>query len=101
MKVKGKQIKDVAFWIKCHVVILFLVPCHTKWKKSFFLSGKYQSFNITPTNFYNSWESTFWDYGLREFLLCALKGKHFGLWYYDYYYSTKENCNIMGVKIKE
>lgn len=32
MKVKGKQIKDIAVGIECHILILFQVSCHTQWK---------------------------------------------------------------------
>lgn len=44
MKLKGKQIKDIAFWIECHILILFLASCHTQWdgRGGTFLSRKYQ-----------------------------------------------------------
>lgn len=32
MKVKGKQIKDIAVGIECHILISFQVSCHTQWK---------------------------------------------------------------------
>lgn len=52
MKVKGKQIKDIAVGIECHILILFQVSCRTQWKakkKSWLSSWKYAPPHLTSS----------------------------------------------------